>query len=106
MKILNIKNKCRICGSIFNPDKRHPYQKVCFREKCRRLRNLNLERKWRKRNPSYFKGEWRREYLSEKLKKWRRENPTYFKTYLSKHPELKKKHNQYMRMYRSLKKRD
>ena len=79
---------CQICNKEFTIDKYHPYQKVCSDPECQRTRQIANQRKWRKRNPSYFK------YKDKKtpwelrrykyLKHWRETHRSYFRTYRKK----------------------
>lgn len=76
---------CKICGKEFTPDKYHPRSMVCPKKKCQYSRQLESQRKWRKRNPKYFTYKniddpWaikREQYL----RKWREEHPDYFREY-------------------------
>lgn len=74
--VTTMKKKCYICNKDFSPEKRHPYQKVCNKDKCRREHKRRYCQKWRKKNPNYFKG-WKRNI--EVNKKWREKNPDYYK---------------------------
>ena len=77
--------KCTVCGKEFVPSKYHPHQLVCSGADCQRLRQLQNQRSWRKKNPSYFrykerKTPWEKK-RSEYLRKWRMEHRDYFKLY-------------------------
>ena len=79
---------CLICSKEFAVDKYHPYQKVCSDPECQKTRQIAKQRKWRKKNPSYFK------YKDKKtpwelrrykyLKRWRETHKSYFRTYRMK----------------------
>jgi len=89
--------KCLSCGKLFKPDKMHPYQKICFNKECRILqRSINL-RKWRIRNPDYFKN--RTDNL-EMMKEWRKNNPNYYKEYRKNNPKIKEKTRIYVKAFR------
>lgn len=90
--------KCYICGEGFEPDKWHPYQKLCSRLVCKKEWKKQYGSKWRKQNPGYFSGGWRDN--KEACRKWRRENPDYYKEYRKNHPELKKRNAEYVRKHR------
>ena len=46
---------CVICGTAFTPNKYRPNQNVCSSLECQYQRQLNNMKKWRDRNPNYFK---------------------------------------------------
>lgn len=76
---------CKICGVEFMPDKYHPRQEVCSNKECQHKRQIENQRKWRKRNPEYFKYKekatpWERK-RAQYLEKWREEHKGYFKEY-------------------------
>ena len=91
---------CEICGRMFRPDKWHPYQVVCSREKCKRSRRLLAYKKWRQQYPEYFRD--RTDNL-ESLRKWRKANLAYHREYRRKHPEIVAKTREYVRRHRAKK---
>ena len=68
---------CPYCYNQFTP---HPKvgdrQICCGREFCMRERKKEADRKWRKKNPDYFKGRY-----SLYLKPWLEKHPGYLKEY-------------------------
>lgn len=93
-------SSCKICLQSFVPDKRHPRQKICFNETCRRKARIATLRKWRKKYPEYFKN---RADNIESMRAWRKANPYYYRQYRKNHPELKRKNREYVRAHREKK---
>lgn len=76
---------CTICGQPFYPNKYHPNQEVCSGPTCQKERQLHNQKKWRKRNPQYFrykdrKTEWEKKRANY-LANWRESHRDYFKQY-------------------------
>jgi len=79
---------CKICNEEFIPDKFHPYQEVCSKPQCQKVRQLENQKRWRLKNPDYFKYKskktpWERRRW-EYLKRWRETHKDYFKLYRRK----------------------
>jgi len=50
------KRICKICKAEFDPDKHNrSHQKTCGSEECKRINKKKYNKKWRKKNPDYFK---------------------------------------------------
>ena len=84
-----MKKKCKICKEEFSSDKYHPYQEVCSHPQCQHQRQIDNQRKWRSKNPTYFKYKgkitpWERKRY-EYLKRWRKNHKDYFKIYRANH---------------------
>jgi len=94
---MSIKKTCMVCGQSFSPDNRHPYQKVCFNKKCRISQRTLLLKRWRIRNPDYFKN--RQDNLDE-IKIWRKEHPDYYKQYRRNNPRIRERTRMYVSAYR------
>jgi len=73
----------KICPYCFNQFTPHPKvldrQICCGKEYCKRERKKEADRKWRKKNPDYFKGRY-----SLYLKPWLESHPGYLKDYRGK----------------------
>lgn len=89
--------KCLVCRRTFVAEKRHPYQKICFRKACRRHARIEALRRWRLKYPGYFKD---RTDNAEAARAWRRRNPNYYRRYRKLHPELKNRALKYVRAFR------
>jgi hypothetical protein len=67
-------------------------------------------KRWRRRNPHYFRqdevrGAYWRELYKRRIKKWRREHPEYFRQYREKYKDRHKDYmREYMRRYRASRK--
>jgi len=94
------RKKCLVCRKIFEPDKWHPYQKVCFNNECRGTQRILSLQKWRIKNPDYFK---QRTDNLDKMQEWRKANPNYYIEYRRAHPELRDKTQKYVREFRKRK---
>ena len=70
----------KICPYCFNKFTPHPKvldrQICCGRDFCKRERKKGEDRKWRRKNPDYFKGRY-----SLYLKPWLEKHPGYLKEY-------------------------
>jgi len=93
--------KCIICGRHFMPNKYRPNQEICSSIECQYQRQLNNMKKWRNRNPNYFKYKeagnksWK-ETCRERSLEWRKRHQEYLKLYRDAH---KDRHRHYMREY-------
>ena len=97
---------CVICGSVFAPNKYSPRQKTCSGGDCQRKRQLDSMRRWRERNPNYFKYdeskgvEWL-EAQRNRSKVWRQRNPEKVRAYRDTHKDDYRLYmREYMRQYR------
>jgi len=74
---MNQKKHCKYCGKLFEPDPRvGDRQKCCGSPACKKERKKEADRKWRKKNPEYFKGRY-----ESYLKQWLKKHPGYLKSY-------------------------
>ena len=65
---MNQKKHCKYCGKLFEPDSRvGDRQKCCSSPACKKERKKEADRKWRKKNPEYFRGRYE-SYLKQWLK--------------------------------------
>ena len=76
---MEVRGRCGICRRPVQADKFHPYQRICARVECRRVRQQQRGAAWRKRNPSYWKG-WGRD-TREAARRWRSRHPGYYRRY-------------------------
>lgn len=89
------KKRCIICKDWFRPYSRARDPKVCRRKRCRQRRHDQLRRRWRIKNPDYFKGR----YANTKL--WLQGHPGYLKQYRKLHPDYVAADNRRRRRRRS-----
>ncbi|MFH1790903.1 MAG: hypothetical protein ABH885_02830 [Candidatus Omnitrophota bacterium] len=92
---------CKICGNPFLPNKYRPNQEICSNIECQYQRQLDNMKKWRVRNPNYFKYKeakdksWKETCRARSLE-WRKRHQEYLKLYRDAHRE---RHREYMRDY-------
>lgn len=68
--------RCPYCRKLFKPDPRTKHkQRVCSGEECQKKRRKETQKKWRTKNPTYFKDRYPR------LKVWLDAHPDYLKDY-------------------------
>ena len=68
--------RCCHCGVWFKPHPRNTYhQRYCTKTECRAASKRASQKKWRRKNPGYFRGE---QYV-KKTQAWRREHPGYWR---------------------------
>lgn len=68
--------RCPYCRKLFKPDPRTEYeQRVCSRAECQEQRKREYQKKWRTKNPTYFKNRYQRH--KERLDA----HPDYLKNY-------------------------
>lgn len=77
--------KCIICQREFLCSKYHPYQDVCSDKECQHKRQLLNQKKWRAKNPNYFKYKkkdtvWEKR-RAQSLELWRQAHKEYFRNY-------------------------
>lgn len=77
---------CKICGEKFTPDKYHPnHQEICSNLQCQHQRQILNQKKWRVKNPSYFRYSERKDFWEQRryeyLKRWRENHRGYFMKY-------------------------
>jgi hypothetical protein len=79
------KKICKFCHREFIADKYHPHQQVCSSPECQHKRQLENQRKWRLKNPDYFKYKEKKTFWEKKraqyLKIWRKIHRDYFRKY-------------------------
>ena len=92
---------CKICGKTFIPNKYRPNQEVCSSLECQYQRQLSNMKKWRDKNPNYFKYKesqdksWK-ETCKQRSLDWRKKHLDYLKLYREEH---RNRHRAYMREY-------
>ncbi len=92
---------CKVCGKPFLPNKYRPNQTVCSSLECQYQRQLENMKKWRGRNPNYFKykesqdSSWR-ETCRQRSLEWRKKHQEYLKLYREEHRD---RHRSYMKNY-------
>ena len=93
--------KCKFCDKTFIPNKYRPNQEICSNLECQYQRQLENMKKWRQRNPNYFKyketkdSSWKSTCKQRSLD-WRETHHDYLKLYREAHRE---RHRTYMREY-------
>ena len=98
---MEMEKKCNKCGSVFIPNKYRPNQDVCSNIECQYQRQLENMKRWRDKNPNYFKykeeqdNSWK-ETCRQRSLQWREKHHEYLKLYRDAH---KKRHREYMRDY-------
>jgi hypothetical protein len=71
MKLIQ-KRKCRCCKDLFSPNYRSAKsQRYCNKPECRRASKVASQRRWFKKNPTYFSGS----DNVERVLAWRKANP-------------------------------
>jgi len=92
---------CPICGRSFSPNKYRPNQTICSAIECQYQRQLDNMKKWRERNPNYFRYKesqdtsWK-ETCKQRALQWRKKHLDYLKLYREEHRD---RHREYMRDY-------
>ena len=100
--------RCKICQSEFTPNKYHPQQQVCSKPECQKLRQVQNNQEWRKKNPDYFRclgqaAVWR-ENRHRYSRLWRLTHKDYLKSYAENHKEQRREYmREYMRRHRQTK---
>jgi hypothetical protein len=72
--------RCRYWQKGFQPSKFQPHQQVCGAQDCQRRRRTDYHREKIASDPVY------REVCRDSSRKWRARNPGYWKGYREKHP--------------------
>ncbi|MCW4017066.1 MAG: hypothetical protein NWF00_00030 [Candidatus Bathyarchaeota archaeon] len=73
---------CPYCKTPFSPDPNvGNRQKTCGKPACKRALKAENNRRWRQRNPDYYRNDYCR------LRAWLEHNPGYLKRYRESHPE-------------------
>jgi len=72
--------RCLYCQQIFQPSKFQPRQAVCGGADCQRRRRTEYHRKKLAADPEY------RDVCRDSPRKWRSRNPGYWKQYRQKNP--------------------
>ncbi|MBN1383912.1 MAG: hypothetical protein JW983_03395 [Elusimicrobia bacterium] len=82
---------CPVCNKKFLRNKYSPWQKVCSKNRCQKIRQLSNLKKWRKVNLKYFAKYFKLipPALLEKYKKikmlWQKRHPGYLKNWRARH---------------------
>ncbi len=80
--------RCPYCGDDFEPEPHLAETQICCgKKRCKTRRKAESQARWVKKNPEYFKGEYRRTLL------WLAEHPGYLRAYRSKNPDYVQKDN-------------
>jgi len=70
------RRKCRHCREWFLPDPRNAYhQHYCGKDECRKASRAASQRKWRAKNPDYYRGQ----EHGERVREWRACHPYYWR---------------------------
>lgn len=81
--------RCPYCGEGFEPKPHLAGTQICCGKKsCKAMRKAEGQAHWVKKNPEYFKGDYRRTRL------WLAEHPGYLQVYRAGHPEYVRKDNE------------
>ena len=68
--------KCKHCRKFFKPHRRNAHhQRFCSKPECRAASKRESQRKWRRKNPDYFRGG---EHVA-RVQAWRRAHPGYWR---------------------------
>ncbi len=73
--------RCRYCEMIFQPSKYQPCQVVCSETCCQKRRRIEYRQQKLAADEEY------RQVCRDSSRKWRVRNPDYWKRYREKHPE-------------------
>lgn len=83
------RSNCKYCGRNFLPSARlKDRQEYCSQEECQRARKRRWTRRKLARDKAY------RENQAEAARRWRRRNPGYWKEYRHRHPDYTKKNRE------------
>jgi len=74
--------RCRYCQKLFQPSKFQPLQTVCGAAGCQRQRRTDYHRQKIASDPEY------RDVCRDSSRKWRSRNPDYWKEYRAGHPDM------------------
>lgn len=75
------KIRCRHCGTFFYPNPRNiKNQRYCSKSDCRRASKLTSQRRWARKNRTYF----RDKANVDRVQAWREKHPGYSKSRLEK----------------------
>ncbi len=78
--------KCLYCKTQFTPNPRVGERQItCGEHACKAALKSDNNRKWRKRNPDYYRDQYPR------VKEWLEKKPEYLKKYRESHPEYVEK---------------
>lgn len=70
------RRKCRSCSTWFMPDRRNAHhQRFCTQSACRTASKKASQKKWSRKNPSYFRGE----HQVRRVQIWRAAHPGYWR---------------------------
>ncbi len=75
------RRKCKNCSRLFVITARHPEQKYCSREKCRKARKTQWQRRKLSSDEDYRKNQ------ADCQERWAAKNPGYWKRYREKQRE-------------------
>lgn len=71
--------RCPYCKKLFKPNPRTAYeQRSCAAAECRKKRKRAAQKKWHKKNPTYFHGRY------PQVKEWLDDHPGYLNEYRQK----------------------
>jgi len=73
--------RCRYCQKVFQPSKYQPLQAVCSEKACQQQRRIEYRRQKLTIDKEY------RQVCQDSSRKWRSRNPDYWKQYREKHPD-------------------
>lgn len=86
--------RCQYCGRWFHPDPRTSHQKACSREECRRARQRQKLRSWRKLHPDHA------ERYQQKVQAWAKAYPDYWCQWRTDNAEYRERERRRMRTKR------
>jgi len=87
--------RCPYCGDEFEPKPNvAAIQTCCGKKRCKAKRKADAQAHWVRKNPDYFKGEYRRTRL------WLSERPGYQRRYRAKNPDYVRRDNKQRRRRR------
>ena len=92
-----VRKRCIFCKKLFYPDPRQKgMQKTCGSDICKKKRKQKNAKSWREKNPGYDTSEYRRARHKNRR--------AYKRQYWATHPDYRKRHAEYMRRWRGMRK--
>lgn len=95
--------KCEVCSKPFTPSKYRPNQTVCGQAACQRQRQIKNIKEWHRAHKESM-GPAEKEAVKKKYREWRKKHQQYIKLYReSKLEEYRDYMRTYMQQYRKKK---
>jgi hypothetical protein len=84
--------RCRYCQKSFEPSKFQPRQEVCSASDCQKRRRAGYRKQKISADPEY------RQVCLDSSRKWRSRNPGYWKQYREEHPTAPEQNRQHQKV--------